>query len=413
MAKPPVLNTFEVNFHHLTDRKFQASQIFTGSAMLEAGYVLITDPAGVIKDIVPATEAGEGIEVLNGILSPGFINCHCHLELSHMKGLIPEHTGLVDFVFKVVNERHLPDEAIADAIAKAEDAMLDNGIVAVGDICNNLSTFHQKQKNRLAYYNFIEVSGWLPGVAQSRFERALDCYHAFAKPQTPSRVPGTKPQNSISPHAPYSVSDALWELINPYFNSNTVTIHNQETDFEDALFLSGTGDFSRMYELMKMDTSFFHPTGKSSLQSYFHKLSNAKQVLLVHNTFTKEADILYAQRTMPGVSWCVCINANQYIEQAVPPIDLLRKNACDIVIGTDSLASNHSLSILNELKTIQQYFPSVPLVELLRWATSNGAKTLQMDEQLGSFEKGKQPGVILLERVENGQIHNASVKRLV
>jgi cytosine/adenosine deaminase-related metal-dependent hydrolase len=381
--------------------------------MLEPGNVLITNPAGVIEDIVPATEGGDDIQLVKGILSPGFINCHCHLELSHMKDLIPEHTGLVDFVFKVVSERHFPDEAIAAAIVQAEDAMIANGIVAVGDICNNLSTLAQKQKNRLSYYNFIEVSGWLPDVAQSRFERAIDIYTAFAKPQTPSRALGIKPQTAMSPHAPYSVSDALWGLITPYFENNTVTIHNQETDFEDALFLSGTGDFSRMYELMKMDTSFFHPTGKSSLQSYFHKLSNAKQVLLVHNTFTKEADIVYAQLAMPGVSWCVCINANQYIEQAIPPIDLLRKNGCDIVVGTDSLASNHSLSIVDELKTIQQYFPSVPLVELLRWATINGAKILQIDEQFGSFEKGKQPGVILLERVENGRLNNATVKRLV
>ncbi len=393
----------------MTYLKFQATQLFTGTAMLGPGNVLITNKAGVVQTIIPANEAGDDIQVFDGIVSPGFINCHCHLELSHMKGLIPEHTGLVDFVFKVVNERHFPDEAIADAIVRAEDTMLTHGIVAVGDICNNLSTLAQKQKNRLAYYNFIEVSGWMPAAAQSRFERALDLYKAFSKPQTPN----SKPQTAISPHAPYSVSDALWQLIAPYFENNTVTIHNQETDFEDALFLSGTGDFSRMYELMKMDTSFFHPTGKSSLPSYFHKLNTAKQVLLVHNTFTKEADILFVQQGNPGASWCICINANQYIEEAVPPVDLLRKNGCDIVVGTDSLASNHSLSILDELKTIHRYYPAVLLVELLQWATSNGAKALQMQERFGSFEKGKQPGVILLERVENGQIHNASVKRLV
>jgi cytosine/adenosine deaminase-related metal-dependent hydrolase len=391
--------------------------------MLGSSNVLITDTEGRIEEIVPVSEAGEDIQQFEGILTPGFINCHCHLELSHMKSLIPEHTGLVDFVFKVVNERHFPEEEIADAITKAEEEMLANGIVAVGDICNNTSTLFQKTKNRLAYYNFIEVSGWMPSVAKIRFERSHGYYHSFAKPHpeysgpnpSPShKLWGTsKPQTSLSPHAPYSVSDELWQLISPYFENKTVTIHNQETAFEDDLFLSGTGDFSRMYAMMKMDTSFFHPTGKSSLQSYFHKLDKAKQVLLVHNTFTKEVDIGFVNRTSSNVNWCVCINANQYIEQAIPPIDLLRKNNCQIVVGTDSLASNWSLSILDELKTIRKYFPSIALNELLQWSTINGAIALQMDDQLGSFEKGKKPGVVLLENIFNERFDSATIKRLV
>lgn len=383
-------------------RKFHPTQLFTGQEIL-SGSVLITDQLGVIHDIVRVTEAGDDVQQLNGILTPGFINAHCHLELSHMKGLIPEHTGLVDFVFKVVNERHFPEEEIAAAITQAEDEMIAGGIVAVGDICNNLSTLAQKEKNRLAYYNFVEVSGWVPAVAEMRFLRSQGFYNEF--------VGKSKTYSSLSPHAPYSVSEELWALISPYFEDRTITIHNQETAFEDDLFLSASGDFSRMYEMMKMDISFFKPTGKSSLQSYYSKLEKAKEVILVHNTFTKEEDIVFAN-SKTGVNWCVCINANQYIEHAVPPIELLRKNNSHIVIGTDSLASNHSLSILDELKTIAKYFPAIPLSELLQWCTSNGAKALQMDDVLGSFEKGKKPGVLLLENFSQGNIGNASVKRL-
>lgn len=378
--------------------------------MLGADAVLITDEIGKVEAIVRKEEAGEGIQQLNGILTPGLINCHCHLELSHMRGLIPEKTGLVDFVFKVVNERHFPDEEILDAIADAENEMLANGIVAVGDICNNTLTLAQKQKERLAYYNFIEVSGWLPAVAQVRFERSLAFYHSFEESQKSKG----KSQNSLSPHAPYSVSNNLWQLLSPYFDNKTVTIHNQETSFEDALFEKREGDFMRMYGMMHMDTSFFQTTGKSSLQSYFSYMSAAKNILLVHNTFTSEADIQFVGRESSGVSWCICINANQYIERAVPPIDILRKNNCEIVVGTDSLASNWSLNILDELKSITKHFPSVPLNELLQWATFNGAKALQMDEVMGSFEKGKQPGVVLLSNIENGTIHtNTSVSRLL
>ncbi len=378
--------------------------------MLEPDHVLITDEHGRVEEIIDRKDAGEDIQTLEGVLSPGFINCHCHLELSHMKDLIPEETGLVDFVFKVVNERHFPDEAIFDAIAKAEEEMLANGIVGVGDICNNTLTLPQKEKQNIAYYNFVEVSGWVPAVSQVRFERSLGFYHSFEESQKLK----VKSQNSLSPHAPYSVSNELWDLISPHFENKTVTIHNQETNFEDALFETGEGDFTRMYGMMKMDTSFFKPSGKSSLQSYLHKLDKAKQVLLVHNTFTKEEDVLFAQSETSNLNWCLCINANLFIEKAIPPIDMFRKSNCQMVIGTDSLASNWSLSVLDELKIISKYFPSIPLNELLQWATLNGARALQMDDMLGSFEKGKRPGILILDNVSTGKIgKDSTLKRLL
>lgn len=367
--------------------------------MLGREHVLITDQKGIIEEIVAVEDAGDDVQQFNGILSPGLINCHCHLELSHMKGLIPEETGLVDFVFKVVNERHFPEEEIKDAIRIAENGMRDAGIVAVGDICNNLTTLHQKQQQHLAYYNFIEVSGWIPAVAAIRFEKSFAYYQNFL---------ALNNQVSLSPHAPYSVSDELWELIQVHFNNKTITIHNQETAFEDLLFSEASGDFTRMYAMMGMDTSFFQPTGKSSLQSYFTKLANAQQVLLVHNTFTKEEDVLFARNNHPSVNWCICINANKYIEKAVPDIDMLRKNNCSIVLGTDSLASNHQLNILEEIKTITTHFPAITLEESLQWATINGARALQMDQTLGSFEAGKKPGIVLIDTIHNNKITASS-----
>ena len=391
--------------------KFQATQLFTGNEMLSADNVLITDEQGRIESIINSADAGDDIQLFNGILTPGFINAHCHLELSHMKGLIPEKTGLVDFILKIVNERHFPDEQIVDAIEKAEDEMLQNGIVAVGDICNNTSTLPQKLKNRLAYYNFVEVSGWTPAIAASRFEKSVEILLQF-------KIQNSKFKISIVPHAPYSVSNELWDMIIPNFPEQSISIHNQETDFEDAFFLTGTGDFNRLYGTMNIDTSFFQPTRKSSLQSYFQKLKAAKNILLVHNTFTSNSDLSYLSSETSSVSsniyYCLCINANRYIENALPPVELIRKQKGKIVIGTDSLASNWSLNILDELKTLTLHFPEIALSELLQWATLNGAKALQMDETLGSFEKGKTPGVLVIEQLENGQITEESkVKRLI
>jgi cytosine/adenosine deaminase-related metal-dependent hydrolase len=362
-------------------RKLRANKIFDGYKFIDG--VLVTTKEGIISDIVSSENAGDDIEVLDGILSPGFINCHCHLELSHMKGLIPEKKGLVDFVFKVVTERHHSEEEILQAIEIAEEEMLSNGIVAVGDICNNSLTIPQKTKQNLRYYNFIEASGWLPSVSKLKIDRSKNLLEEFSK---------LNDSCSIVPHAPYSVSENLWKEIQPYFENKVVTIHNQETTFEDEFFLEGKGDFIRMYKMMKMDNSHHQPTKKSSLQSYFDKLAKAKKAILVHNTFTTQSDVDYIKLQ---TFFCLCVNANKYIEDALPPIELFRKNNCTVVLGTDSLASNWSLNIMDEIKTIRKNFSAIPLEELLQWTTSNAAKALEMD-QLGSFEKGKKPGVVLI-----------------
>jgi cytosine/adenosine deaminase-related metal-dependent hydrolase len=144
---------------------------------------------------------------------------------------------------------------------------------------------------------------------------------------------------------------------------------------------------------------------------YFKK---AARSILVHNSFTSKEDIKAVQKEMPHSFWCLCPNANQYIEQTMPPIELLRASGAEIVIGTDSYASNWSLNILDELKTIQKHSPSIPISEMLGWATMNGARALQMEKGLGSFEKGKKPGIVLIEGINaDGQLQNTSISKRI
>lgn len=405
--------------------KLTADKIFTGTQFLEGRQVLVTTETGIIETIIPLSEAGEDVQHHTGILSPGFINCHCHLELSHMKGIIPEKTGLVDFVITVMQRRNFSEEIIYNAIEQAEAEMLQNGIVAVGDICNTAHTLPQKQKGNLHYYNFIEATGFVPAFAQKRFEQAAGIYTQFAEIER-SWQPngGTNLQSaiynlqSIVPHAPYSTSAALMQLINQHSAGKVITIHNQETPDENNFFLTGESGFRKLFNLFNIDISFFQPTGKTSLQTYLPELDKAGKLMLVHNTFTSEGDIvslknkhpheeLETGNQEPGTFFCLCPNANLYIENSLPPVDMLRNNNCNIVLGTDSLASNHGLSVLGEMQTLHNNFTNIPLEELLQWATLNGAKALNMDDTLGSFEKGKIPGIVCFdERLQ-------SVKRVI
>ena len=155
------------------------------------------------------------------------------------------------------------------------------------------------------------------------------------------------------------------------------------------------------------------------MQTYLPLLDKADHIILVHNSFTTQDDIDFVKQQRsngkPETFFSLCANANLYIEGRMPPVDLFRKNNCKIVLGTDSYSSNRSLSILDEMRRIQHESAfSIPTAEILQWATINGAKALKMDELLGSFEKGKRPGVVLINKTVNTNITSGSTaKRII
>jgi len=395
----------------MTYRKFKADYLFLGDGMSDPDSVLITTDEGIVQAVVAGREAGDDVEVYSGVLSPGFVNCHCHLELSHMKGVIPEGTGLVDFLSTVIRQRAeaAPPEGVAEAIAAGEQEMLDNGIMAVGDICNTADTVAQKALGRLYYHNFIETMGFVEQGAAARFAHSLAVFNAFAEAyQLPIE------SNSIVPHAPYSVSGALFRLIAGFPGNHLLTIHNQESETENEWLLSGKGDFLRLYAALGLDVSFYQGTGKRSLESFLPYFYRNQSLILVHNVATGAEDVRAARAGGPDLYFCLCPNANLYISGQLPDVELLQRQGCRIVIGTDSLASNHQLSILEELKTLQRAFPGLPTPTLLQWATAGGAEALQAEGVLGTFAAGKQPGVVLIEGGEGDRLTaGARVRRLV
>jgi aminodeoxyfutalosine deaminase len=374
--------------------KIKGTALFTGKELLPGSQVLILSN-GVVVDIVHESQAGDDVQTFNGLLSPGFVNTHCHLELSHMKGVIPEGTGLPVFLTTVMEKRSQQDaQAQEKAMALADAEMKANGIVAVGDISNSTASFTYKQLSSVYYHSFVETMGFVPAFAQSRLDYSLGVLKHFKDGELPC---------SLVPHAPYSVSQALFELISAIPDNTPITIHNQESAAENSLYQDKTGDFLTFFQHFDMDISGFMPTGTNSLPAWLHWFSK-HPLILVHNTFTSEADIAAVKTQAVNAFWCLCPNANLYIEKRLPDVDLLRRSGCTITLGTDSLASNHQLSIWKEVETIRQHYPEISLEEILQWATLNGARALGIADQYGSFEKGKRPGVVLIEGGETRKI---------
>lgn len=383
-------------------RKISADYVYPVASQPIKNGVVVVDDEGVILDLLPMANANdEHIERFSGIIFPGFVNTHCHLELSHMRGRISEKKGMTGFISELVQERSKTGHIdIAKAIETAEEEMIRNGIVAVGDISNDASTFALKKKQNLLYHTFVEVFDIFPSRADEVFRRGYEL--AASAPQSAS----------VAPHAPYTVSRRLLELIRDYAEKNrtTLTIHNQESEGESEMFISKTGKMVEMFNRIGNDLSYFQATGENSLRSILPSFPTDNKTLLVHNTFTSRDDIEWAGSMNKNLYWCFCPNANLYIEDTLPDFKAFADANVKCTIGTDSLASNWSLSILDELKVISKAAPEIPLETLLTWATKNGAEFLGFDK-LGTIEKGKKPGLVLIEGMEGSRLGEASSAR--
>lgn len=351
--------------------------------------------------VVAADESGEIIEIFHekeplppdtkversqGIIVPGFINAHCHLELSYLKEQIAERLTLVPFVKEVIKSRKDGSE-VYEAMKAADMLMYENGIVAVGDISNTSQSKETKLNSKIYYHTFVEMICFEPEKAKDAFRTGVDMLEEF-KPL----------KASLSPHAPYSVCKELFKFISKFCGETgeLLSIHNQETEEENKLFRYKTGQFLDFYREIGRDISFFKPQARNSIQSFIPLFTANQKIMLVHNTYTSMKDVYFIRRSGKDVSWCFCPNANLFIEGRLPKVEMFMFDDFNITLGTDSLASNKNLCILSELKTLHSNFPTLNLTETINWATLNGAKFLGIDDRLGSIEKGKKPGLNLI-----------------
>lgn len=327
----------------------------------------------------------------NGIIIPGLINSHCHLELSYLKNAITKRTGLNHFIAELEKKKSHDKSNVLHKALEADTEMRQNGIVYVGDICNTLDAQLAKDQSAITYYHFCEVYAINEHKAESAHQRikAMSaCIDSDYK--------------SIVPHAPYSVSKKLFELI--YQDEQAfICIHNQETMAEDEMFIDKTGALVERLLSWGIDLDGFQPSGCTSLETYLKYFPASKKTMLVHNTYTSDA--LIKKFANSNIYWCLCPSANLFIENKLPSLETFFLLTDNCLVGTDSLASNDELNIIAELKIIYDYLVaknnSIPAQEifsrLLRFATLNGATFFNCEKHLGSIEPGKSPGLVLLE----------------
>ncbi|NSW45752.1 MAG: amidohydrolase family protein [Bacteroidales bacterium] len=359
-------------------RKIAAHYIFDGFKLIKNSVLIVSDDGKIcsIEPFLPQKELA-GVEFINGVLCPGFINVHAHLELSFLKGKLKPSGGLEHFIQQMKQVNRSVDSQKIEAAKLADSEMFDEGIVACGDIVNTDLTLPIKEKSAIFYHNFIELYSLIDSKADEVFQHGLQLYKLWEKYS-----------KSITYHAPYSVSYALFQKISEFNNvsNDLCSIHFYESKREEQLlqqWQSGNWQWSH------------HPTW-----TIIEQIPYENRVLFVHNTFIDEKSFNFICNRFKQRAWVLCPSSNLFIENTMPPLHLLIKDKENICIGTDSYASNRRLSILNELKLLSSNFPEIELIDWLKMATIQGAKALNIQDKFGSFKNGTNPGVLALMEMD-------------
>ncbi len=387
-------------------KRFSAQYIITASGAILKRGIVTTDDQGLIlkiEDTKGKLRESSSIQYFNGIIVPGFVNCHAHLELSDMKGKVEKGGGLGSFITAVRENRNPDTDKALEAIRDYDRVLYQTGTSAVADICNSTLTFKTKEKSSIYYINLLEIFGLNPDDIESKLAYILSLRDEASLYSLLSW---------IVPHSVYSLSSGLFEKISPLIADNDITsIHFLESEQERLLIDQLSGPMLDSFKLIGIDKTILKNRVADHISVIEKYLPSYGSLILVHNTFATETDISRLNQR-PETWWCLCPGSNLYIENTLPPLNNLIKHKASIVLGTDSLASNESLNLLEELKILQQNFHSITLNQLIQWACKNGADALRLPH-LGTIETGKSPGLVLIEDcdLENIRLTSRSKSR--
>jgi cytosine/adenosine deaminase-related metal-dependent hydrolase len=369
---------------------------------IQTDVYIFFDENGFVQDVIknPDYEVTDA-QKLNGLLVPGFVNAHCHLELSHMKGTIPRHIPMAEFARILIGNRHIPIEQQESKIRQAIQEMIASGTVLVGDIANEEMMLNIKQDytQRLKIHTFWELFGLNEEKSLQAFDKSL---------QIPERYEAV----TLVPHAPFTVLPALMEKIVLWNKSHhtRMSIHALESEDEMNYFKDHSGHFPAFFESFSPD---LRAPANHPLDYFFRYFDKELKVLYVHMTEGTAEDVQRINFQTPDYYVCLCPRSNIYIHNKLPNLSVF--NPQRLCIGTDSLASNDDLDILKEILCLQETYPHFKLELLLQMATENGAKALLYEKTFGQFKRGFRPGAVEITGFDSksAKLHQDSTARRV
>jgi cytosine/adenosine deaminase-related metal-dependent hydrolase len=355
-----------------------------GRVAIEGGRVVWVGAAG---------EAGEPAFPLRdlgvGVLLPGLVNAHCHLELSHLAGRVPFGAGFAEWVEALVEARGrapeanltradpCPDDPARAAARVAIGFLEERGTAAVGDVSNALAHLDLLASSRLSAVVFLELLAWDPGKA----EATLAWGEELARSLAPLLRPGLELR--LAAHAPHSVSPPLLRLLAE--RGGPAAIHLAESPDETRFLADGGGAWAAFLERRGLEAVRFEPPGRRPV-AYVDGLGALHpRLVAAHAVQVDEADRrLLASR---GVHVVLCPRSNHNLGVGAADAPALLAAGVRLALGTDSLASVETLDVLDDAVLLARQFPALPGAAIVRMATQGGALALGLPD-LGAIAPG-------------------------
>jgi len=360
--------------------------IRNGAVLTSAGRIVRVSAAFDDRGVPPAF-AGADCEIVDlgdVAVLPGLVNAHTHLELSWMRQRIPPSGSMSEWASKLLALRREhgndPPAPIADAIRETRAA----GTALVGDVTNTLAAYDLLSDSRLGGVVFHELLGFTspsPGALVDSARAALD-----------GLTPHAQWRRSVVPHAPFSVSPALFQAIGQAAGQLPVSVHLGESAEELEFLRTGTGPWRELLGRIGAWNEEWQPPVCGPVE-YLDRLGLVNDRLLaVHGTQLDGQEL--ARLAARRATLVTCPRSNRWTGAGTPPIEKFYESGVRVAIGTDSLASVEDLNLFAELAFMRKLAPNVPAVRLLESATLAGAQALGFASEFGTIETGKRAELI-------------------
>ncbi len=333
---------------------------------------------------------------------PGLVNAHTHLELSLFKKQMALPNDFVSWVFELIGRKiQLTDSDLESSVRRGLRETLTAGTTTVGDITNIPRSLSILQESGCRSVLFREVLGRTGEETVPWMEKVAGELHSME-----ARA-GERVTIGLSPHTPHTLSEERLKALAAYLKEKSLpyAMHIAESEAEKDYFQSHAGALkSRLFPVIgwgntpdpeAFGTPFEHVRRMGLLSD---------RLVVIHGVYLTSKDLDHMQEA--GARVVLCPRSNHFLRVGTAPIREVLQRGIPVGLGTDSLASNTSLSLWEEIRFLRDRFSEDPFItaeRLLSMATLGGAEALGLADKIGSIEEGKEADLIVVEcRGKNG-----------
>ncbi len=322
--------------------------------------------------------ADEVIDLSGHLVMPGLVNAHCHLQFTAARGTMPRRSFMEWVQAAIGYSLQIPVDEMLRGVDAGIDELIASGTTAVGDIAGHPAVAGKVARSSMRAVVFVETIAPRGADEEPAWHRCLGLVEL---------VKNAGGQAGLAPHGPHTVSPKYFSTLSRYAREQgiPITCHVAESPEESLFIDQGKGPFRTLLQNRGSLSEGFNGYGKSPV-TLIREQRALEHLVAAHLNEVDEDDIgaLIATKAIP----VFCPGSSRWFgREKVMPLDRFIEAGLAPCLGTDSAASNDSLSMLDELRAAREYYPKIPLERLTEAATINGARALGLE--CGELETGR------------------------